>query len=267
VRVATASGRLLPKVQPAFAITAGNVARLTGPGSIECGRRGDARLRITAGAATSEVTVQCRPIRYIVMREGLRHSVDLVAGADPVPLDIGAVGTDGRPLETIAVAAVVRDTSIAIVRDGLIYPRNPGRTIITLNLGCQTYLEVTVHARAATSDAMQPHEMIVDTITLAGEDHRFWKLPSGQYAVNITGDTTALPSLSTFAADCRGFVPGEYTCKAQPGAALIVRPAKRRKSTTGAITIIRTDGPPLPLLATEVSREIARTKKMCAESF
>lgn len=218
--------------------------------SAECFQRGQAAVHVAA-------SVECRPIKYVVGL-GRLHSLRLVAGKGPAPLALTAVGTDGKPMTVISVSAVVRDTSIIVVRDGLIYPRKPGRTVIDLILGCQTFAEVTVYASADSTEHMKRRQLYSDSVSISPGEHRFWKLPVGTYAVEVDApDSTTRPALSTFAAKCRewNYIVGHFRCTAEPGAAIVLRNQNKGRNrnsvAAGRITILRTDGPPLPSLGPE----------------
>jgi hypothetical protein len=149
--VTNAKGKQLTSTRAAFQVIGGDVLRAVDSTAIECADRGDGMIRLTAGRASSDVVVQCRPIRYIF----IKHFMKLIAGGPAAPLDIGAVGVDNRPLTELAVQATVRDTSVAIVRNGQVHPRSPGRTIIDVHIGCRTWIEVTVHPADQAPDTVK----------------------------------------------------------------------------------------------------------------
>jgi hypothetical protein len=269
ITVMTASGRTVSGVHPKYEVTSGSVLRLVDSTGVQCTGRGDATLRVSAGGAASEATVRCRPIEYIHVARRER----LIVGGDAVPLDISAVGTDGQPLTELAVQAVVRDTTVAVVRDGRIHPRQAGRTVIELALGCRATIEVTVAPRAFATETMAPGETYTDTVSLAAGEHRFWKLAPGRYDVTVVGaGSPTAPVLSTFAAACReasltpgNLAPGYFECTARPGGAVILRnPRRDGRIAAGRIDITRSDGPP-SAPASPATRIPPR--QMCAERF
>lgn len=137
--------------QVQYEVTSGTVLRALGGDSLACSGRGDARLRMTAGSVSSSVVVLCRPIKAV---SNVRV-VELIAGGPPQPLAIGGVDDSGRTVGRIAVDVTVRDSSIAVVREGLIYPRRPGWTFLLFDLaGCQVQSLVRVHDPAPAADTL-----------------------------------------------------------------------------------------------------------------
>lgn len=167
--VVTASGGTLVDARLSASSDAASVATAEN-GGLRCFREGDAHLTLAMGSLTASLLVQCRP----VMSFAPFPSVELEAHGAPGSIPVVAYAANLRPVTELRFSARSQDTTVAIVRDGLVVPRKLGRTRLELDFGgIQTLGGVTV---------VIPEQL--DTVALAAGEYRSWPLPAGRFRIS-----------------------------------------------------------------------------------
>jgi hypothetical protein len=263
-----AGGRRLAS-HASYAVQSGRALRVIDDSTFRCDSIGDATVRVTSGSAATTAFVRCHPIRMVKMA----HEIDLTAGGAAAPIQIGAYGIDGKPVTELGIRATVRDSSIAVIRDGKVYPRRVGRTIIDVDVGCNSWIQVTVYPPKPSSEHLRPDEMFITPIRLLPGEHRFWRVPTGHYQVVIavTDTATMKPSFSTVSTTCfpNHLFGAGFGCASVTPASFVVRndaKAGAGREIVGTLSVVRTDSSTLEPLGIYASREVSEEPRICTES-
>jgi hypothetical protein len=261
----TSSGRPLND-RVSFAVQSGTVLEALDDSTFRCDSIGDASVVATAGTATTTAFVRCHPIRSV----RIGHDVSLAMGGDPLPILVAATGIDGKPVSELGIRATIRDSGIAVIRDGKVYPKSPGRTIIDLDIGCQSWIQVTVYPTVASSEAMRPDQMFVAPLRLVPGAHAFWRVPVGHYdvVIRVRDSVSMKPAFSTVGTTCfpHEIFSSGFGCASVTPASFVVRNDAKTGSgrdIAGTVSIARVDSSALPPSGIYASREISR--RLCAE--
>lgn len=225
-----------------YRFIAGRDVALAGDGRVTCHGRGDAEVEAARGDLTTRVTVLCRPIKGFRMPRELR----LTIGGPPAPLDVTAVGVDGKPVDMLAGAASVRDTQVVALVDGYLHARARGTTLVDVEAGdCAVAIPVEVVESSRTPDGMLPHEQYAESLRMAPGELRSWRLRPGRYEISLFGDGRAGAHLrlASYQMNCAAF-PGteHYMCIAKDRASVIVRhtaPAGQGRQATATLLVHR----------------------------
>lgn len=169
------------------------IARCTGPGTIPT--------TVQAGSTTAKIVVICRPLRWIrglmpMVGWGTPSDAPLYVGGPPRHLDVQAYDVAGLPLERFSARESVRDSNVARLNHGFVYPVGRGRTTIDLDLdGLAETVQIEVDAR-----------VVADSVRLRPAETRDWRLGPGWYEVWLddghTDLTTGDLSLAVPNANC-----------------------------------------------------------------
>lgn len=144
VRGVTSRGKPA-RARLSYAVLRGNAVLVAGD-TVACREKGDARVRISAGRISRDVTILCRPFRSITLLE----PVSMAMGSLPKPLVVGAYDEHDRPLSELAYGLEVMDTSVVVVTNGSLVPRGAGSTYIRVHIGgCMADLVIHVVDPAA----------------------------------------------------------------------------------------------------------------------
>lgn len=183
VQVFDAAGHLLKSNDVRFHWIGGAPIPISASGRVTCKEPGDVDVRVSLGSLFRDVQLHCRPIRKLMGGIG----GDFVAGDLPAKLWISAIGTDGRPVDLIALSAQVQDSDVASL-DGLnLQPKAPGTTEISLWAGDQwTSSYIRVYKRGASPEALRVGEGFASVVRLHGGDMQRWSIPYGRrYDVSL----------------------------------------------------------------------------------
>lgn len=213
---------------------------LSADGTVHCTRAGDGAVDVSRGAARARLTVRCRPI------VGVRPLVfdPLVVGGPPAAFALQAVGPDRALVTDIAARAAVLDTTVVVLRDGLLYPRGRGVTRIDVALEhCVTDYRVEVVERVAAPDALERSQLYEDTLTLVPEEIRSWSLRPNLYVFELDADSASQASLAFGAPgfDCATWsdVPRGLSCLSREPARVVVRHVGRTTQPVRAVVRLR----------------------------
>jgi hypothetical protein len=202
-----------------------NGITLSRDGQVKCSGRADATSRATLGNASTAFTLLCRPIRGFVAHDEMR----LMMGGPSEDLGATAVGVDGRAISLLAGSVTTEDTMVVSVREGRVYPRALGRTLIHVKAGgCGTTILVEVFERVGSAAAMQPFQQyIVAPLHLVGNELRTWPIAPGRYELLLIADSTSRRELTLGASESNcAHWPGDrqrYVCIAGENSSVIVR--------------------------------------------
>jgi hypothetical protein len=155
------------------------IARCTGSGAIPT--------TIRAALATTKIVVLCRPLGWIrglmpMIGWGTPSDAPLYVGGPARRLEVTAYDIDGVPVERFSARESVRDSSVARLDHGFVYPVGQGRTTIDLDLdGLAETVAVEVDER-----------IVADSVRLSAGETRGWYLGPGWYEVWLEDDHAGL---------------------------------------------------------------------------
>ncbi len=265
VQVFDAAGHLLKNNDVRFHWIGGARIPISASGRVTCKEPGDADVRVSLGSLSRDVQLHCRPIRELMGGIGGDFG-DFVAGDLPTKLSISATGTDGKPVDLIALSAQVQDSEVASL-DGLnLQPKAPGTTEISLWAGDQwTSNYIRVYKRGASPEALRVGEGFASVVRLHGGDMQRWSIPYGRrYDVSLapmtadTGDARRYDnqdapsgqsgrrelSLAIINANCMTMGSQRYMCVSLNHSELLVRAPSDAPQTAefaGHLAVFRLD--------------------------
>lgn len=179
----------------------GDTFRIDDSGRVTCTRHGTMRVEATSGAARRTITVLCRPIANVAWGQ----HVTLRPGGRSSEYSMGALGPDGRPVLEIAGLATIRDSGVAVLRNGEIIARAIGSTSVELEAGdCRTFVAIDVEDPVDSAQHVRPFRPFEDTVTMAPGELRTWRPSSGLTYAMLYGDSAAVLRLAfgVFNANC-----------------------------------------------------------------
>jgi hypothetical protein len=192
-RVLDKAGRELPSATVTWRYVQGNHYTIDDSGRVICDHRGEVRVRATSGTVQREITVLCRPIATV----RLGSSLVLRPGEESDAYDMGGRGPDGLPVLEVAGVASIRDTSVAVLRNGTIVARSIGRTAVDLEAGdCRSVVGVDVELPVDSAHRVAEFRPFEETLTLAPGEVRSWRPSTGLTLVHLFGDSAVTASLS-----------------------------------------------------------------------
>lgn len=245
MRVLDADGRVLPDTGVRYAWMAGAPVSVSARGVVTCAGAGDATVRASLGALTTNLLLRCRPVRDV-------HSgywTDFVVGDSARELDVVAVGVDGRRVTLLGAWLSVEDSTVAVL-DGLrVHPRSPGETRVGLRVGERTAdFLVRVFEPVPTLAGLRPDQRLVAApVRLARGASVRWPLPTGRFYLSFLrgADSKAAPRLSVDGAVmCMPALgPGVYDTRCvgrEPGAWVTVEYPPASGARGAAPTVVGT---------------------------
>ncbi len=249
-QVVDARGHSLKSSGVRFRWMSGAPIRVLQNGLVTCAQSGDAHVRISLGAISHELLLQCRPVSHI---DWLGDPGDFVVGDAPHSLPISAKGPDGKAVDLVAGSASIRDSDVASLNGLMVRPKAPGRTELDVTVGDKRVdAPIIVYGRSSSPATLRVDQVFVSDVTLAAGDVRRWPLQRGLYAVsldtkattsNSAHDSTTRLVLSLQNANCTGGPYQDYhLCVALPNASVIVyapRNARTRREFTGRVSVRR----------------------------
>ncbi|HEX8850482.1 MAG TPA: hypothetical protein VF761_13205 [Gemmatimonadaceae bacterium] len=190
VRVLDARGHALPDTGVRFEWLSGTLATVSPEGVVMCNRAGDAVVRASLGAVSTDVHLLCRPIQTLRAGSELRF----VTGDSAQPIPLEALGLDGMPVSQLAGVATIQDDRVATLTGLRVTPRAPGKTYVTVHVGDRGVgTGVIVYDRVATLAAPRAGEPgVAAPVTLESGETRRWRLPAGRYIVGLFPDSSAV---------------------------------------------------------------------------
>lgn len=149
-----------------------------------CTERGDFRLTVSAGGASREVVVRCRP----VVSFGFPPPLEMALGEPPQPVTVNALGPSGAVEPLLSFTLSVRDSTVVAIEAGLARPLAVGRTAVLVDFGgISTAVPASVF-----------QELVADTLRLTPGEFRSWPLAPGRYEIAVM---PLVPSTSLTALD------------------------------------------------------------------
>lgn len=218
-----------------YAERPGSIAHVGSDGSVRCGGVGDDIITISHGSLARNLLVRCRPIR----RFDFQH-VELDLSGPPKELFVNPIGVDRRPVTLLQGRATVRDTSIAELKDGLLYPRKIGATLVDVVFsgGLETTVPVGVtHRVLDTALSLVPGEM--QTLQLAPGYYHIFLEPEDSPSRR---ESLVLAAVNANCATLTGAGPQDFYCIAKRGTSFVVRnprPAGTRGPMAGRLFAVQ----------------------------
>jgi hypothetical protein len=219
-----AAGRVVALSHPRFEWLSGDTISLSPNGDVQCTRRGDATIRVTAAGLSTRAALYCRPMRGFSFAN---RNYDLYVGGPPHRLEVTGRGLDGRPVTLLAARVRVRDSLVASVVNGEITPKRAGTTAVEVDAGDdRTTLSVQVVQVVRNSTALQPNEVFVEPLALRRTDVLSYKIPAGRFEIRFIPDAAPAPAgllLAATNANCARYRDGEphLSCVAADGASIV----------------------------------------------
>jgi hypothetical protein len=179
MRVVDKRGRRLESQPVHYAWASGARIAVSPTGEVRCGFAGDAVVRASSGAASTDVFVRCRPVRNI------DHSnwVDLLEGAPPTALPFTAIGLNGEPVLQLRGAVRVEDSSVVSYDGSVLRPRKVGHTVVSVEVGDRRVaMSVIVHETVQSFASLRPDQRnVAIPVHLTRGDTVHWVLPPGLF--------------------------------------------------------------------------------------
>src|SRR5260221_6792015 len=161
-----------------------------------------------------------------------RPWIDFVACDRPRYLPFVAIGFDGLPVMQLRGAALVHDSSVAVIVGHTIRPRAVGQTMVDVNVGDRSAgMQVIVHERVRSLEGLRADQRFVAVPgRLERSDTLRWSLPKGafwlKYLPRRKGEAPPTITLRGDAACSRGNGLRVYVIPLeQYGTYCMVRPA------------------------------------------
>lgn len=202
VRVLDAAGRMRKATDVRFRWVSGAPLGIAPSGVATCEKPGDAVVRASLGALSTDLLVHCRPVRDVRAPAML----DLVVGDSARDVPFEAVGVDGRPVTLLAGQFMVQDSSIATLEGSRISARKAGITQLQARFGERaSFTTVHVYERVASPEHVRAGQHVAVPLKLGAGEIRRWILPSGNYFLAILPDSLGWqrPRLAVADASCR----------------------------------------------------------------
>ena len=244
VRVLDRAGRSREPTGVRFRWVSGAPLGIAPSGVTTCEKSGDAVVRASLGALSTDLLIHCRPVRDVYAPAML----DLVVGDSAREVPFEAVGVDGRAVMLLAGRFMVQDSSIATLEGSRIRARSAGITHLQARFGERaSFTSVHVYERVMTPERVRPGQHVAVSIGLGPSEIRRWSLPAGNYFLAILPDSVGRqrPRLAVADADCRSAV-GHIECFARhPVTVFAFHPREVESSQTlsGTLVVWRREDP------------------------
>lgn len=244
VRVLDAAGRILKSTNVQFRWLSGAAVAISPSGATTCAQAGDARVRASLGALSTDLIVHCRPVRDVYGPAML----DLVAGDSARDVPFEAIGADGRPVTLLAGQFTVRDSTVATLKGQRIHARKQGSTWVRARFGERaSFTSVHVYERVPSPESIRPDQHLAVSVLLAPGEMRQWRLPAGEYFLRMLPEHPERPRplLAVTDADCKSAL-GHLTCFARHPATVFAfypRGADHVGALNGTLVVWRLENP------------------------
>lgn len=248
VRVLDAAGRELPDPEVRFRRISGAPVPVSPDGDVTCAQPGDAVVRATLGAATTEIVLHCRPVREL----RAPMMLNLFVGDTAQPLPFQAIGADGRHVPLLAGRLSVGDSTIATLEGTRIRARAPGVTWASVRVGRHDAgMSVHVYERRTTPEGLEPGDHVAVPVRLTAGEMRRWTLaasPEPYFVMMLPErDEQAMPGVAIVGARCvPAMGPHTFFCLTREDASVIVyhrSHAAPERELRGTLTVWRQDRP------------------------
>jgi hypothetical protein len=179
MRALDAKGMPLSSTGVRYRWMSGAPISVSANGVITCSYAGDALLRASLGAVATTVRIKCLPVREV-----LAHMwIQFTAGDSSQELSFVALDPDGLPVNRLAGVLRVKDSTIAMLKKGRIYPLSPGHTQVVMRFGDgAATTQISVYERVATFEGLRDDQrLVIAPVRLAPGDTIRWPLPKGLF--------------------------------------------------------------------------------------
>jgi hypothetical protein len=243
VRVLDAAGRMLRSTGVRFRWMSGAPVTISPSGVAMCVQSGDATVRASLGALSTDLLIRCRPVRDVRGPAML----DLVVGDAARDVPFEAVGVDGRPVTLLAGEFTVRDSTVATLEGPRIRARRAGTTWVRARFGDRaSFTSVHVYERVPNPEAVRQGQHVAVSVRLAAGQIRQWRLPAGHYFLTMLPDGAEEERPRLAVADSCKSVLGHIECFARHEVtvwAFVPRDAGHPGSLSGTLAVWRHEDP------------------------
>jgi len=242
VHALDAEGRTIVGAPIHFEWVDGAALPVTSAGAVTCARSGDLSVRAVLQTLTTRVVVRCQLVEYVRI-QWMQFILGDSQLSQPRSLAVGAYGADGRPVAKFTLSEGLVDSRVASLRETMVSPRAPGRTIAWVHVGDKdAETGVHVYQRVVALDALDTllrvhpeQRMFAVPLHLAPGQHFRQRLPPGGWMLALlpTGHPAPNPiRLHVDGAACQSDLlndPGRLGCGATSHASVVVfRPPESR---------------------------------------
>ena len=198
MRALDAKGRTLTSKDVRYRWMSGVPIAVTANGVVTCSYAGDAMVRASLGAVATTVRIKCMPVRQVQADMWIQFA----AGDPSKQLSFVALDPDGMPVNRLAGMLRVRDSTIATLKNGRIYPLSPGHTEVFMKFGDGSAVtQISVYERVATFEGLRDDQrFVIAPVRLARGETIRWPLPRGLFWLQYHPAPGSLPR-PTFAVD------------------------------------------------------------------
>jgi hypothetical protein len=245
MRAFDAKGKALKSANVRYQWISGTPISVSANGVITCSYAGNAVLRASVGAVAKAVRIKCLPVREV-----LAHMwIQFTAGDSSQELSFVALDPDGMPVNRLAGVLRVKDSAVANLKNGRIYPLSPGHTEVLMRFGeGEATTQVSVYEKVATFEGLRDDQrFVIAPVRLATGDAIRWPLPQGLFWLQYhrVSDSQPIPSVAVdgpiMCMPVPSFGPGiqRMDCLVRgPGATVrIAHPGGTASEITGALSI------------------------------
>jgi hypothetical protein len=179
MRAFDAKGKTVKSTDVRYRWMSGTPIPVSANGVVTCSYAGDAVLRASLGAVATTVRIKCLPVRQVLADMWIQFA----AGDSSQQLAFVALDPDGMAVNRLAGVLRVKDSTIATLRKGRIYPMSPGHTQVVMRFGDGTATtQISVYERVASFEGLRDDQrLVIAPVRLAlGETIR-WPLPKGLF--------------------------------------------------------------------------------------
>lgn len=216
---------------------ASRVVRISRNGDITCQHKGDAVVTASRGSALARVVVLCRPIAGFGFAGGFADR--LYVGGAPQGFVIQAFDSERAPVRLTHASALIEDSAVARVDNGLLRAVSLGMTRLNLDFdGVRWSRMVEVDEKVA-----------YDTLRFVGGEMKTYRVaPDGWYEIQLyradSADHGPGLEVGSYNANCVRAIAGgfHYYCIAGTGTSIVVQntlPLGARSDRLGILVIFR----------------------------
>lgn len=184
IRAFDASGRSVPASGISYVRTAGDSLDVTSDGIVTCARRGDATLRASLGAISSEILLRCRPVKKL----HIAGPIQFVLGDSSQVIPLEALGVDDSAVDLIAGTVSTMRANVVGVESGLrVSARTAGVSLTEVVVGDEhARVGVHVYEPVNTLDGLRADQRLVSmAMRLESGEMRRWQLPAGGWMMTM----------------------------------------------------------------------------------
>lgn len=233
MRAFDAADRTVPVTGVRYSRSAGDSLDVTSDGTVTCTRRGDATVRASLDAISTDIVLRCRPVQSLRVSGPIQF--DLGDSVQGIPLQ--ALGPDGETVELLAGTVTSSRSNVAQVESGLrVSAHAVGVSLLSIAIGDErARVGVHVYEPLRTLDGIRADQKLVSLpLRLESGEVRRWPLPVGQWMFTMMpyeDEITGL-RLRIEGAVCvkTRLTPRRIVCESKTGGTIIVY----HRSTTSA---------------------------------